>query len=177
MAAAGDASSGRIKDHGPAFPRMALPPIDRLPGAGRSDVLADFVRERTRSWGGVPVPLSGRVAGALWSILGVSLLFGAWLLAVAAGLVPCSGVACSVATLGGDPVLPLLLVGTCAGALAVSVPVTRGLSRANGPQLALLVGGALSGAVAISGVLAVLVVVASGAFLVLGVIVHIVDRV
>jgi hypothetical protein len=161
----------------PALARLALPPLDGVPAQDvRTDVLGEFVRRQTRPWGSVPAHLSTPVVGALWTVLVLNLVLGAWLLAVRAGVTPCAGVVCTVVTLGGDPVLPLVLSEACAAALAVSVPMTRGFSRASGPQLALIVVGVLAGVVALSGALAVLVVAALSGVLVLGGLARIVER-
>jgi hypothetical protein len=155
----------------PVLASLALPPIDRLPSMGMEpNVLEPFVRRRARSWGGVPTPLSAAVTAALWILLALDVAFGGWLLAVRAGTAPCSGFVCSVATIGDHPLLAVVLTGVCATALIVSVLRTRGLSRASGPQLGLIVVGAVTGVVALSGVAAVLIgaalclVVAFGVF-------------
>jgi hypothetical protein len=139
------------------MPTLALPPIDHLPADGPGpNLLADFARRRARGWGGVPADLSAGVVGALWVLFCLDLVLGGWLLAVRAGAASSSGVVGRFVTLGDHPLLTLVLVAICVGALVVAAPMTRGLARANGPQLGLIVLGALSGAVAISGALAVL---------------------
>lgn len=149
----------RPGDHGsePWLRGLALPPIDRLPSRpGRDNELATFVKSRTRPWGGVPVDLSTGVAGGLWTLLMLNVALGTWLFAVRSGSAPCSGALCWSVTLGDHPLAALVLTSVCAGALVVAAPVTRGLRRAAGPQLALIVVGALSGCVALVGVVAVL---------------------
>jgi hypothetical protein len=165
------------KVHELSIRSLALPPIDRLPpGHAQRNVLREFLRTGTRPWGGVPAPLSAAVTGALWTILALNLAFGSWVLAVRAGAAPCSGIVCTAATLGDHPVLALVLTEVCAGALAASAPMTRGLSRANGPQLALIVVGALTGVLALAGVIAVLAVAALSLVVAFGVFVFVVDR-
>jgi hypothetical protein len=115
-------------------------------------------------------------AGALWAILALNIAFGSWLLAVRAGAAPCSGIVCTAATLGDHPGLALVLTGVCASALAAVAPITRGLSRANGPQLALIVVGALTGVLALAGLIAVLAVAALGLVVAFGVFVFVIDR-
>jgi hypothetical protein len=138
-------------------PSLTLPPIDRLPGdSPEPNLLAAYVR-RARGWGGVPVDLSPAVVAALWILFGLNLALGGWLLAVRAGVASAAGFIGSVVTLGDHPLLALVLAEICAGALVVSVPMTRGLVRANGPQLGLIALGVLAGAVALSGAIAVLV--------------------
>jgi hypothetical protein len=165
------------KVHELSMRSLALPPIDRLPaGHVQRNALREFVRTGTRPWGGVPAPLSAAVTGALWTILALNLAFGSWLLAVRAGAAPCSGIVCTAATLVDHPGLALVLTGVCAGALAAVAPMTRGLSRANGPQLALIVVGALTGVLALAGLIAVLAVAALGLVVAFGVFVFVVDR-
>ena len=85
---------------------LARPPIDRVPSAaGSPDALTTFVHERARSWGGVPVALSPWVTAALWAEAALVTVFTGFLLAVRTGVTPCSGIACSVATLGDRPVV------------------------------------------------------------------------
>jgi hypothetical protein len=72
--------------------------------------------------------------------------------------------------------LALVLTGVCASALAAVAPITRGLSRANGPQLALIVVGALTGVLALAGLIAVLAVAALGLVVAFGVFVVVIDR-
>lgn len=159
------------------LPSLALPPIDRLSsGPVEQNVLAEFVRKRARPWGGVQVPLSAAVIGALWTVFALNLALGGWLLAVRAGAAPCSGLLCTAATLGDHPLLTLILAEVCAGALVVSVPMTRGLSRASGHQLGLIVVGAVSGVIALAGAVAVLVGAAMCLLVAFGVFVFVVDR-
>jgi len=126
--------------------------------AGSPDALTTFVHERARSWGGVPVALSPWVTAALWAEAALVTVFTGFLLAVRTGVTPCSGIACSVATLDDRPVVALVLGLTCIAAMAVAMPVTRGLSQADGPRLALVVVAAVTGLVALAGVLLLLFV-------------------
>ncbi|MGH3613973.1 MAG: hypothetical protein ACRDRK_15560 [Pseudonocardia sp.] len=91
-------------------------------------------------------------------------------------MTPCSGIFCTAVTLGGHPVLTLVLTEVSAGALALSVPMTRGLSQAGGPQLAVIVIGALAGIVALSGAVLVLLVALFAVVLILGVLANVVER-
>lgn len=86
----------------------------------------------------------------------LTLVFLGFLLAVRSGVTPCSGFPCTVATLGGQPLVALVLALICVVALVVAMPMTRGLSRADGPRLALIVIAAVSGAIALAGVLLLL---------------------
>lgn len=147
-------------------PSLARPPLDRVPSTNaRPNVLTDFVDRRVQPWGGVPISLAPGVVGALWTLLVSTLVLAGWLLAVRAGATPCSGVLCTALTLDDHPRLALDLAEASAGALGGSVPLTRGLSLAGGPQLGLIVAGVVCGVVALAGALAVLA--AAAAFLVL----------
>jgi hypothetical protein len=100
---------------------LELPPIERLPpgpsGAGGGEgvpgpnILGTFVESRSRPWGAEPVRLPLAVTGLLWITLAGNVAFSAWLIAVRAGLAPCSGLPCSVATLGDHPGWLLVLSG------------------------------------------------------------------
>ena len=98
-------------------PRMLRPALDRVPSqpiavhddTGRDqNVLATF-DSRVRPWGRVPVPLTPASTSALWIIFALNLAYGGWLLAVRSGLAPCSGLLCTIATLGDHPVPALVL--------------------------------------------------------------------
>ena len=154
-------------------PSLAQPPLDR-PGPGA--VLDEFLRTRVQPWGGVPVPLAPGVVGALRAVLALDLLLGGWLLEVRSGVVTCSGPVCWAVTLADHPVLTLVLACAGAVALAGSVPMTRGLRRASGPQLGVIVAGAVSGTAALAGAAAVLIAGVLALALVFGVFVAIVDR-
>ena len=155
--------------------RGAGPPIDRLHPED-PNVLADFVRAQARPWGSAATDLSPRATAFLWTLSVLNLLYVGWLFAVGGGITPCAGLPCSVATLGGHPQLTLILAGACALTLAVAMPVTRGLTCANGPQLALVVGGAVCGFVAVSGAALLLFTVAAVLGLLFGLFVIFVDR-
>jgi hypothetical protein len=137
---------------------LTRPPIDRLsPDGGSPDLLTTFVRDQARSWGGVPVALSPRVTAALWAEAALVVAFSGFLMAVRSGVTSCSGIACTVATLGSQPVA-LALALMCVAAMAVAMLMTRGLSQADGPRLAVIVIAALCGLVALAGVLLLLFV-------------------
>lgn len=134
-------------------------PIDRIPPpVGGPGLLADFVRDRIRPWSGEPLDLPPALTRALWVLLGAVLVFGAWLLGLRYDLVPCTGPACAVVTLGRSDLLLLALTELSAAALVVAMPMTHGLARAGAPQLAVIVVGALCGLVAMAGVFTLLVV-------------------
>lgn len=157
----------------PAVARASLdrPPIDRLQEPG-PNVLAGFVERRARRWGGAPVPLASAVTAAVWVLLLSALALGGGMLAVRSGVTPCGGPLCSIVTLADHPVFTLVLSGTSAAALLAASAVTRGLTAANGPQLAVVVLGALGAVVALAGVLALLL----GVAIVAAIVVTLVDR-
>lgn len=154
-----------------------LPRIDRFPSDGpNANVLTAFVEERTRPWGGVPVSLSAAVTCVLWALLALNIVLGGWLLAVRFGAALCSGLACTFLTLDDHLPLTLVLSGVCTAGLVGSLWMTRGFSRAAGPQLAVLVVAALSGVVALSGAVALLVGAALCLVLAFGVLLFVIDR-
>jgi hypothetical protein len=172
-------------------PSMSLPPIDRVPRHPvpqsrlgprqrgthtEPNALRGFVDTGARPWAGEPVPLSPATTGVLWILLGINLPVAGWLIAVRTGAAPCSGTPCAIATLGGHAGWLLILSVFCVVALAGSALVTRGLSRANAPQLALITVGAVGGVVAALGVFALLITVAVSMVIVGIVLLLIVDR-
>ena len=140
------------------------------------NVLAELLAHGVRPWGSQPVRLSPAVIAASWVLLTLNLAFAGWLLAVHEGGATCDGLACTVVTLGDHALLAFLLATSCVVALAMAAPRTRGLSRTDGPQLAVVVGGALCGGVALAGVIAVVVGAALSLALALGVFVVVADR-
>lgn len=140
------------------------------------DVLVRFLAEGVRPWGTVPARLSSAVTATLWTLLVLNLALAAVLVALRAGEAPCAGLVCTVATLGDHPLLVFVLAISCAAALTVAAPATRGLSRANGPQLAVVVPAGLCGVFALAGVAAVLVGAALCLAVGLGLLFVIVDR-
>jgi hypothetical protein len=62
---------------------------------------------------------------------------------------------CTIVTLGGRPRLLVVLAAICVVALLVLALVTRGLTEAGGPELALMVAAAASGVASMLGVVAV----------------------
>jgi hypothetical protein len=124
----------------------------------------------------VRVPLSTPVIGALRTEFALVIVLGGYLLAVRAGVAPSSGLVGTVITLGDRPLLTLVLAEVSAAAFVVSSPMTRGLSRAGGPQLALIVIGVATGVFALAGCVAVLLGAAVCLFVVFGIFVFVVDR-
>lgn len=171
---------------GPRLPAsMALPPIDHLPGdphllqlnSPRPDALHRFVEDRTRRWGTEPVPVPGVVACVVWTVMVADVLVGGWLVAVWSGAAPCSGVLCSVATLGDHPHQQLALCATAVTALAVSAAATRGLSQAGAASLAYLAVGGVVGVVPLLGIVAVLVLSAVCLAVLATLLVVVIDRI
>jgi hypothetical protein len=143
---------------------------------GPTNVLADFVRNNVLPLSTLPVRLSRGVTRAFWIVLAVNVAVLGWLLAVRAGAATCSGLVCSVVTLGDRPLLVLLLSMSCVAALAMAAPMTRGLSSTNGPQLAVIVGAAACGVTALLGLAAVAIAAAVCLAAAFGVFVIVVDR-
>lgn len=133
-------------------------PIDHIPGSGLPGsgptALPDFLASGVRRWGGEPTPLPPRVVAALWTLLGLTVVLSAWLIGVRNGLVGYPGFVGDLLTLGGHIELTLTLALVGGGALAVVVPVSRGLAVVSGPQLAVIVVGALCGLVSLAGLAA-----------------------
>lgn len=150
-----------------------LPPLDHLPGR-EPDALGAFAA-RTTPWGRVQVPLSVPVTCALWVVLVATGALSAWLIAVLTGGASCSGLVCSVATLG-NPGLLLVLSGSCATTLLVAATITRWLTRAGAPELAAVVVAAVAGTASLLGVVAVLVLAAGVIGLVVFVLALVADR-
>jgi hypothetical protein len=152
--------------------------LDRIPDAPGSttDVLASLLATGVQPWGGVPVVLARRVPTALWGILTVNVLLSGWLLAARWAVVPLSGWIGHIVTLGGNATLALVLSLACAGLLGVAVPITHGLARANGPQLALIVAGVVLGVVAVAGLVLLAAVGLFVLFLALGAFLFVAER-
>jgi hypothetical protein len=155
----------------------SLPPIDRLPSDGAPrNVLRTFLEKRVRPWGAEAIDLPVAVTAALWVLLALDLALEGWLLAVLGGVLPCTGLVCTVATLSDHRLLTLALAGSCAGALVVVMPLTRGFSRAGGPQLAVVVFAGVCGVIALAGIVAVLVGATLCLAVALGVLFVVLDR-
>jgi|SRR4051794_24049988 hypothetical protein len=163
---------------GHAFARLALPPIATLPSSisGDWDALSAFLRHRPRGWGSVPAPLTPAVTVSLWILCGLNLAFGGWLAAVQFGAAACSGTLCAVATLGDHPQFVLILTGLCVLANLTLIPSTRWLSRASGPQIAVVVISLLCGVTALAGVVALMLICALCLAMAFGLFVAVVDR-
>jgi hypothetical protein len=141
-------------------PSLHLPPITQLTVSGahrpQSGTLPEFVA-RTRSWERNAVALSTPVTCAFWLVAFLSGGVGAWLIAVLTDNAPCSGLVCTIATVGNHPRLLLVLSTFCVTTLLGLSMVTHGLTRAGGPELALMVVAAAAGAGSLLGVVAVVV--------------------
>jgi hypothetical protein len=158
-------------------PLLENPAIDRIghrrPGP---DPLRDYLAHGTRPWGGVPVPLSGPVTGALWTILFANLVVAGWLIAVLHGAAACSGPVCTIAT-WGHPIAVLTITTSSVAALTGAALVTRGLSEARSFPLAIVVLGAVSGVIGTSGLIALTVAVLGATTVAIVVLLTVIERV
>jgi hypothetical protein len=148
----------------PVPPSLLLRPIRARPASERTSGTAtdavDALARRSQSWFGYPQDLPGRVTGALWTALVGAVAVGGWLVAVA----PSTGLVYRIVTLG-HPRLLLVLAAVCAATLLVLAPFTRGLTRAGGPELVVMVVGAIAGAGSLIGVVALALLTMMAAFL------------
>ena len=142
----------------PVQPSLFRPPITRLPTPGATAPGGDAVRHlvvRSRSRGrhksALPVPLTC----AFWLSAAGAGAVGGWATAVLTQRAACSGLVCTIVTLGDRPRLLVVLAAICVVALLGLAPLTRGLTEAGGPELALMVTAAASGVVSVLGVVAV----------------------
>jgi hypothetical protein len=144
----------------PVDPSLELPPITQLTVSGahppQSGALPDFVA-RTHSWERHAVRLPIAVTCTFWLVVLLSGGVGAWLIAVLTDNAPCSGLVCTIATVGNHPRLLLVLATFCVTTLLGLALVTHGLTHAGGPELALMVVAAAAGAGSLLGVVAVVV--------------------
>ena len=119
--------------------------------------------------------LSAEVVTGLWLLCLLDLCFGAWLLAVTHDAAACSGLPCTVATLGDHPMWTLGLADGCAALLVVLIPVNRGPTRVGGLRLAALVVAAIGGMIALVGAAALLVGAAAILIAVAAIVLHVID--
>lgn len=147
----------------PVQPSLFRPPITQLPGAdappARGDALRDLVG-RSRSWHREAIVLPVPVTCALWLVAAASGAVGGWATAVLTEQASCRGVVCRIGLLGDRPRLLAGLAAACVVVLLVLAAITRGLTRAGGPELALMVAAAGAGVVSVLGVVAVVVLTA-----------------
>jgi hypothetical protein len=136
-------------------------PIDEqcLAAVSQSGEFAAFVNS-ARPWDREPVALPARVTAALWAVAGANVLVGCWAAALLTRFWSCSGLVCSVTTLGNRPGLLLALSTICVLTTVGLALATGGLARANGWQLAVLVLMAVVGLGCLLGPLLVLTVAA-----------------
>ena len=152
----------------PVQPSLFRPPIARLPRPDQTAPDRDELRDlllRSRAWERQAEPLPRSMTCALWVTVAGAGGVGSLARHGAHWHGACSGVVCTIATLGDRPRLLLVLAAFCVTALLGLAPFTRGLTRAGGLQLALMVVAAVSGVVSLLGVAAVVVLtvlVASG---------------
>ena len=143
------------------LPISSRTPIDErwFAAVSEPDELATFVSS-ARTWDRVPISLPARVTAALWAVAGANLLVGCWAAALLTRFWSCSGLVCSVTTLGNRPGLLLALSTICVLTTVGMALPTGGLARANGWQLAVLVLTAVVGVGCLLGPLLVLTVAA-----------------
>ena len=142
----------------PVQPSLFRPPITRLPTPDATAPEGDAVRDlvaRSRAWDRHKIALPVPLTCAFWLTAAGAGAVGGWATAVLMHRAPCNGVVCTIATLGDRPRLLAVLAAICIVALLVLAPLTRGLTEAGGPELALMVVAAASGVVSMLGVVAV----------------------
>lgn len=101
--------------------------------------------------------LPADVATGLWVLCLLDLTYGTWLLAVTHDAAGCSGLPCSVATLGDHPMGALALSQAGAALLVVLLPITRGPTAMGGLRTAAIAVAALGGAIGLAGVAALII--------------------
>jgi hypothetical protein len=155
------------------FPERPLgaPTMDH----GPSDALGEFLAA-SRSWTSRPVPLSGRTTTMLWALVAVAIAVGAALLTVVRHPQVCDGVLCSAATLGGRPSLTLALNAAGIAGLLWAALVTRGLTQANGRQLALVIATGVVTFLSVVGAVIVAALVVSASAVLLLLLACVIDR-
>jgi hypothetical protein len=125
------------------------------------NVLHAFV-EGSQPWSREAVRLPRRLTFVLWALIPVELSWGIWLVTVITGASRCDGQICAVATLGNHSEVLLAGAAICIAGLAVLVRGTRGLSRCNDRQVAVVAVALAAGGVALLGIAALIVGVAIG---------------
>jgi hypothetical protein len=104
-----------------------------------------------------PVALGRRTTIALWLLIAVGIVSCLALVVMLQAPAGCSGLACSIATYGGHPLLMLVFAAAGTAALLGLAAFTRGLTRASARALRLLVPAAGLTLASVTGVVAVLV--------------------
>jgi hypothetical protein len=144
----------------PVQPSLFRPPITRLPGAPATSAHSYDLHDlasRSRSWHRQAIALPVPVTCAFWLVAAASGAVGGWATAVLTHKASCRGVVCRVGLLGDRPLLVAVLAAACVVVLLVLAAITRGLTRAGGPELAAMVVAAGAGVVSVLGVVAVVV--------------------
>jgi hypothetical protein len=119
--------------------------------------------------------LSAGIVTGLWLLCLLDLCFGAWLLAVTHGAAACSGLPCTVATLGDHPMWALGLADGCAALLVVLIPVNSGRAHVGGLRLAAILAAAIGGMIALVGAAALFVGAAAILIAVAAIVLHVID--
>lgn len=137
-------------------PRVALrphsasePPVVSRPYDSVSDLVSLGRSE--------PVALGRRTTIALWLLIAVGIGSCLALFTMLHNPAGCSGLACSIATYGGHPLLMLVFAAAGTAALLGLAAFTRGLTRASARALRLLVPAAGLTLAAVTGIVALLV--------------------
>jgi hypothetical protein len=156
---ADDSSGGGLRH----VERLPVPSL--APGAAAGDALADFVG-RASDWRRQAVPLSWRLTGGLWCLVLLVAAVCAGLVAVLRNPGVCGGLWCRTATLGGHPLVTLLVAASSLTAFAVLAALTRGLTRVTSRRLVAIAVASAGAVTAVIGAVVVLVVVVVGALLV-----------
>lgn len=133
----------------PRLPAAPLPVVDQLP----QEALSDLVYTR-RPWNRDRV--ARRTTVVLWLLVAFGLASCVELITVVRSTA-CAGLACSVATYGGHPMLTLVLAAAGTTLLLATAAFTRGFTRLSGNALWVTVSAAGLTFAAIAGVLTVLV--------------------
>lgn len=132
-------------------PPLPAPDILHLPPPDALDPFVTALRPWSRHREMLQVPTTC----GLWAVATASGVVGGWQVAVLAGRASCTGVVCTIASLGDHPRLLITLAGFCVATLLGLAFVTRGLTEADRPALGLMTVAAVAGLASLLGVVAV----------------------
>jgi hypothetical protein len=118
--------------------------------------------------------LSAGVVTGLWVLALLDLTFGAWLLAVAHDAASCTGLPCTVATLGDQPSWALVLSQISAVLLVALLPANQ--AAVGGVRLAGIAIAGIGGVVALAGIALLVAVVALGLVTAAAILVYVIDN-
>lgn len=105
--------------------------------------------------------LNSELTAGCWGLVLMNLIVAGWSFAVLTAALPCSGVLCSLTTLGDRPLLQLALTVSCAAAMLAVAAMTDGLTRAHPAERVVLAVIGVVGVGAVLGVALVLLLVAA----------------